>query len=103
MIVSFKRDKPHWGARKIRELLTRRLASDVRVPARSTIHTVVDRHGLVKRMGKDVQDWVPVFPVNYLEHVPTKLHDFVEEDMLQHIESARFLFGEVIPLRREAR
>ena len=49
-IVRLKRDKPHWGARKIRELLVRRLAGDVRVPARSTIHAVLDRHGLVKRM-----------------------------------------------------
>jgi transposase len=52
LIVTFKRDKPHWGARKIRELLLRRLASHVRVPAKSTIHAVLDRHGLVKRMGK---------------------------------------------------
>jgi len=52
LIVSLKQDKPHWGARKIRELLIRRLASEVRVPAKSTIHAVLDRHGLVKRMGK---------------------------------------------------
>src|SRR5262245_44246802 len=52
LIVSLKRDKPHWGARKIRELLLRRLAGDVRVPAISTIHAVLDRHGLVKRMNK---------------------------------------------------
>jgi transposase InsO family protein len=52
LIVSLKRDKPHWGARKLRELLVRRLNGDVRVPARSTIHAVLDRHGLVKRMGK---------------------------------------------------
>jgi transposase InsO family protein len=52
LIVNFKRDKPHWGARKIRELLLRRLAGDVRVPAISTIHAVLDRHGLVKRMNK---------------------------------------------------
>ena len=51
-IVSFKRAKPYWGARKIRELLLRRLAGDVRVPAISTIHAVLDRHGLVKRMNK---------------------------------------------------
>jgi len=51
-IVTLKREKPHWGARKIRELLLRRLASHVRVPAKSTIHAVLDRHGLVKRMGK---------------------------------------------------
>jgi transposase InsO family protein len=50
LIVSSKRDKPHWGARKIRELLLRRLDGDVRVPAISTIHAVLDRHGLVKRM-----------------------------------------------------
>jgi transposase InsO family protein len=52
LIVSLKRDKTHWGARKLRELLVRRLAGDVRVPAISTIHAVLDRHGLVKRMNK---------------------------------------------------
>jgi transposase InsO family protein len=51
-IVGLKRDKPHWGARKIRELLIRRLASEIKVPARSTIHAVLDRNGLVKRMGR---------------------------------------------------
>ncbi len=50
MIVRAKQDKPHWGARKIRELLVRRLAGDVRIPAKSTIHAVLDRHGLVQRM-----------------------------------------------------
>jgi len=50
LIISLKRNKPHWGARKIRELLVRRLAGDVRVPAKSTVHAVLDRHGLVKRM-----------------------------------------------------
>lgn len=49
LIVDLKRDKPHWGARKIRELLVRRLAGDVRIPATSTIHAVLDRHGLVRR------------------------------------------------------
>jgi transposase len=52
LIVNLKRDKPHWGARKIRELVVRRLSGDVRVPAKSTIHAVLDRHGLVRRMGK---------------------------------------------------
>jgi transposase InsO family protein len=52
LIVRLKRDKPHWGARKIRELLVRRLAGDVRIPAKSTIHAVLDRHGLVRRMGR---------------------------------------------------
>ena len=48
-IVRLKQDKPHWGARKIRELLIRKLAGDVRIPARSTVHAVLDRHGLVCR------------------------------------------------------
>ncbi|AMN47732.1 integrase [Steroidobacter denitrificans] len=48
-IVTAKKDKPHWGARKIRELLVRKLAGDVRIPAKSTVHAVLDRHGLVKR------------------------------------------------------
>jgi len=52
LIVTLKREKPHWGARKLRELLVRRLAGDVRVPARSTIHAVLDRHGLVSRARK---------------------------------------------------
>ena len=51
-IVGLKTGKPHWGARKIRELLIRRLPSEIKVPARSTIHAVLDRNGLVKRMGR---------------------------------------------------
>jgi transposase InsO family protein len=54
-IVRLKQDKPHWGARKIRELLVRRLAGDVRVPAKSTIHAVLHRHGLVKVPGRPRQ------------------------------------------------
>ena len=49
LIVDLKRGKPHWGARKIRELLLRKLPGDVRLPANSTVHAVLDRHGLVKR------------------------------------------------------
>jgi len=52
LIVAFKREKPHWGARKIRELLVRRLDGDVRVPAKSTIHAVLHRNGLVKPLGR---------------------------------------------------
>jgi len=51
LIVRLKAEKPHWGARKIRELLIRRLDGDIRVPAKSTIHAVLDRHGLVRRSG----------------------------------------------------
>jgi transposase InsO family protein len=53
LVVRAKRDKPHWGARKIRELLVRRLpGDDIRVPATSTIHAVLDRHSLVSRLGR---------------------------------------------------
>ncbi|MEQ8403447.1 MAG: helix-turn-helix domain-containing protein [Oceanicaulis sp.] len=38
LIVQSKREKPHWGARKIRELLVRKLAGDVRIPAKITVH-----------------------------------------------------------------
>ena len=47
MIVRLKKDKPHWGARKIRELLVKRLSCDARIPAKSTVHAVLHRHGLV--------------------------------------------------------
>lgn len=49
LIVQTKREKPHWGARKVRELLVRKLAGDVRIPAKSTVHAVLDRHGLVSQ------------------------------------------------------
>jgi transposase InsO family protein len=49
MIVSMRREKPTWGARKLRDRLLRKLPSDVRVPACSTIHAILDRHGLVVR------------------------------------------------------
>ena len=47
MIVRLKQEKPTWGAPKILELLARRYP-DVHRPAISTIHAVLDRHGLVK-------------------------------------------------------
>src|SRR6201993_3597738 len=51
-IVSAKREKPHWGARKIRERLLRRLPHAIKTPAASTIHAVLDRHGLVQSMSR---------------------------------------------------
>jgi putative transposase len=48
LIVRLKKEKPAWGAPKIRERL-RRQYPDVRTPAISTVHAVLDRHGLVKR------------------------------------------------------
>jgi putative transposase len=48
LIVRLKQDKPAWGAPKIPERL-RRLYPDVHCPAISTVHAVLDRHGLVQR------------------------------------------------------
>ena len=50
-IIRIKKDKPSWGAPKIREILKRKYP-EVKAPARSTIHCILDRHGLVKRRRK---------------------------------------------------
>src|ERR1700683_3007685 len=55
LIVRCKREKPHWGARKIRELLLRRLDGDIRIPAKSTVHAVLHRHGLVQGLSRPRQ------------------------------------------------
>jgi transposase InsO family protein len=51
-IIAAKREKPHWGARKIRERLLRKLPHAIKVPAASTIHAILDRHGLVSRTSR---------------------------------------------------
>ncbi len=48
LIVQVKREHPSWGAPKIREKI-RRKHSDIQLPAISTVHAVLDRHGLVNR------------------------------------------------------
>jgi len=48
IIVRLRQEHPSWGAPKIREKL-RRLHNDVQLPAISTVHAVLDRHGLVTR------------------------------------------------------
>jgi len=50
-ILNVKREHPSWGARKIRERLLRRF-SGIPIPAKSTIHAVLDRCGLVERRGR---------------------------------------------------
>ena len=47
LIVRLKKEYPAWGAPKIRERLRQRWP-DVSCPAISTVHAVLDRHGLVK-------------------------------------------------------
>jgi len=48
LIVRLRQEHPSWGAPKIREKL-RRLHSGIQLPAISTVHAVLDRHGLVSR------------------------------------------------------
>src|SRR5689334_8972188 len=50
-ILNVKREHSSWGARKIRERLLRRF-SGIPIPAKSTIHAVLDRYGLVERRGR---------------------------------------------------
>ncbi len=47
-IVQLKQEHPSWGAPKIREKI-RRHHSAITLPAISTVHAVLDRHGLVTR------------------------------------------------------
>ncbi len=45
-ILQIKQDKPTWGAPKIREVLLRKYP-EIAPPAKSTVHAVLARHGLV--------------------------------------------------------
>lgn len=47
-ILQLKQAHPNWGAFKIREKLIRSYPQ-IKPPARSTVHAVLDRHNLVKR------------------------------------------------------
>src|SRR3977135_306737 len=47
-IVRLKREYPGWGAPKIREKLRQRVTPPL-LPAISTVHAVLDRHGVVPR------------------------------------------------------
>ena len=48
LILRFKQQRPSWGAPKIREKI-RRKYSGIHLPAISTVHAVLDRHGLVTK------------------------------------------------------
>src|SRR6201993_4393564 len=52
-IIQLKQEHPSWGAPKIRERL-RRQHSEIHCPAISTVHAILDRHGLVKRRRRRV-------------------------------------------------
>lgn len=48
LIVRLKNEKPKWGAPKIRELVGNKYPT-IKLPAISTVHCVLDRHGLVHK------------------------------------------------------
>jgi len=50
-ILQIKREYDDWGAPKIREKLIKQYPM-IQPPAKSTIHAVLDRHGLVKRRNR---------------------------------------------------
>ncbi len=47
VILQLKRERPSWGAPKIREKLIRQFPA-IKPPATSTVHAVLERNGLVK-------------------------------------------------------
>ena len=51
-ILELKKEKPHWGAKKLRERFIRKFGSEVPAPAVSTFHAVLHRHGLVQPMNQ---------------------------------------------------
>jgi len=51
LIIELKRERPSWGAPKIREKL-RRSYNELQAPAISTVHAVLYRHGLVNHARK---------------------------------------------------
>lgn len=48
LIVRLKKDKPYWGAPKIRELIATKY-SGIKIPAISTIHCILAKHNLVHK------------------------------------------------------
>jgi len=80
-ILRIKQDKPSWGAPKIREIL-RRKYPEVKTPAKSTVHCILDRHGLVncKRKKRFKAQGTPLSS----EHLPNDLWcaDYKGEFML---------------------
>jgi putative transposase len=50
-ILQIKREKPSWGAAKIRDRLLRQYPT-IETPAKSTVHAVLERNGMVKARRK---------------------------------------------------
>lgn len=48
LIIRLKEERPNWGAPKIREIINNKYPT-IKLPATSTIHSILDRHDLVKK------------------------------------------------------
>jgi len=48
LIVRLKQERPNWGAPKIREIIGHKYPT-IKLPATSTVHSILDRHELVKK------------------------------------------------------
>jgi putative transposase len=64
LIVRLKKDYPHWGTPKLRERLQKKWPT-VTCPAVSTVHAVLDRHGLVKRRRRRVRSRLTGTPLTH--------------------------------------
>jgi transposase InsO family protein len=53
-ILEIKKKYPTWGAPKILATLIRKHGSGTELPVRSTVHAILDRHGLVKKRRRNV-------------------------------------------------
>jgi len=51
LIVRLKKEKPKWGAPKIRKLVSDKYP-DIKLPAVSTVHCILDKHDLVEKYRK---------------------------------------------------
>ena len=60
LIINLKKEFPTWGALKLRERL-RTHYDEFGLPAKSTVHAVLDRHGLAKKSALAV---IPNYPVH---------------------------------------
>src|SRR6266436_4559404 len=76
-ILNVKREHTTWGARKIRERLIRRF-SGIPIPAKSTIHAVLDRHGLDMKCPAEAYQ-PSTRPYTGLPDIDYPLHDKVIE------------------------
>ena len=59
LILACRKEHPTWGARKIGEIL-RKERPDIKIPARSTMDLMFDRHGLAKKRRR--KNRTPIYP-----------------------------------------